>query len=107
MATDAVKTRLTNKASQAVWEGLACGEDGDAVSFEDHPAKSVQVEGDFNSETVSFDVSNDGQNWHDSGITGLTSADVVSVPIQTRYIRPSFSGSSGGDVDVTIFGSEV
>ena len=107
MATANVRTRLTNKTSKVLWEGLACGEDGDAASFEDHPAKSAQVTGDFNSQTVTFDVSNDGSNWADSGITGLTSADVVSIPIQTRYIRPAFSGSTGGDVDVTIFGSEV
>ena len=99
-----------------VWEGLANGDTGQPYFGIDYPDKSVQIIGDFNSETITIQGSNDpdtsGQTW--TSLTdpqgnpiAKTSAAIEQILENPHQIRPSISGSSGGDVDVLMTISTV
>jgi len=94
------------RMQEEFWETVTCGDTGSPIEVPTWVSHiSIQATGTFNSETLMLQGSNDGTNYAD--ITNLntsefsfTAAGILGyIP---RYLRPSFSGSSGGDVDVTL-----
>jgi hypothetical protein len=108
MATAVVVTRIEpsgDHAHVALWEGLGTGESGDAVEMPGSADRSAQIAGTFGSGTITIEGSNDGTNWYTlddpQGVAiSTTSAGIFAVSQLTRYIRPTLTGGSGGDVDV-------
>ena len=100
--------RLDNRSyGTLIWETVTCGDTGEALEIGDYVDNTVTVTGTFNSQTLTMQGSNDGTNWFtltdNNGLDiALTAAGGKVIAEAPRYIRPSFSGSSGGDVDVIV-----
>ena len=95
------------KTARALWNGLVCGENGDAIDLDGFNDNTITVTGTFNSQTVTIQGSNDGTNWftltdHAGSNLAFTAAGMKLITEAPKSIRPSFSGSSGGDVDIII-----
>ena len=61
--------------------------------------------GTFNSQTLTIQGSNDNTTWFtltdNNGLSiAFTAAGGKLIAEAPRYVRPSFSGSSGGDLDI-------
>lgn len=81
------------------WANLSAGEAGEKVLCGAR-AKSVQVTGTFNSNTLTMQGSNDGINWYTlKDINGndvtFTAAGLKSIATPCLFIRPSDGGSTG------------
>lgn len=96
-------------AKQIVWETLT--ESDTAGAFIPTglmgSAGCVQVVGTFGSATVVLQASNDGANWvtlKDTTGTAIsfTSAGMAEFSTAALYLRPSASGGSSQDLDVTM-----
>jgi len=107
-----MKAGLPPRIVGVKWETLTCGDTGSPFQVPDWMGfLSVQVFGTFNSETLTMQGSNDGTNW--AALTdpqgndiALTAAKIEIIEEMPRYVRPSFSGSSGGDLDVIMIGKK-
>lgn len=89
-----------NKAWTVVWTGLDGDDNGEALEMPDFSNRSVQFTGTFDSATIVLQGSNDGSNWVtlqdlEGAAISMTSAGLVSIMEDTRYIRPSVSGGGG------------
>lgn len=97
------------KMESILWEAMACGDVGNAYQIPYWASSmTVQVTGTFNSETLTLQGSNDGTNWFpltdpQGNNIALTSDKLEVIEEYPRYIRPSFSGTTGGDLDVLLF----
>jgi len=94
---------------KVLWETVTCGDTGEEVEVADWVDQVYfQATGTFNAATLTFQGSNDGTNYFSlvapDGSTALTLTAAGGKPCAhlPRYVRPSLSGSSGGDVDVTM-----
>lgn len=81
------------------WAGLSAGEAGEPVAVGPY-AKSVQITGTFNSDTLTMQGSNDKVNWFTlKDINGndvtFTAAGGKSIATPCLWIRPSDGGSTG------------
>jgi len=97
------------KRATALWETVTCGDTGSWIELGDFNDNTVSAVGTFNSQTITIQ----GANLEDKS-DAFTVADITGTAITfttaggklvidaPRYIRPSFSGSSGGDVDVAL-----
>ncbi len=91
-----------------LWETLTCGDVGSAFELPYWAGSAtVQMTGTFNSQTLTMQGSNDGTNWYtltdpQGNNMAKTAAAMEVVEELPRYVRPSFSGTTGGDVDVTL-----
>ena len=96
------------KLQKVLWETVTCGDVGDSFEVPTWASQGyVQAIGTFNSETLTMQGSNDGTNWFtvtDPNNNAVTFTAAGGKPIAhfPRYLRPSFSGSSGGDLDITL-----
>jgi len=104
-----IAATLPNSRENAVllWETVTCGDTGSAYELLEFNDNTVQVTGTFNAQTLTMQGSNDGTNWFtltNSAGTNLafTAAGGGLISEGPRYIRPSFSGSTGGDLDITV-----
>ena len=91
----------------ALWETLTCGDTGEWIELKDFNNNTVTVSGTFNSQTLTMQGANAPDKTDAFTLTdnngvniALTAAGGVLVAEAPRYVRPSFSGSTGGDVDV-------
>lgn len=107
MATIEKVFTQTGDTANVKWETVTNGDTGSAMNLGNYNDNTVTVTGTFNSETLTMQGSNDGTNW--STLTDNTGTDIALTAAGMRliaeapiYIRPSFSGSSGGDVDVIV-----
>ncbi len=105
--TKAYPQPLAGFTGQVLWETVTCGDTGASQEMAKFNDNTVTVTGTFNSETLTMQGSNDDTNWFtltdNNGIPiALTAAGGRLISEAPRYIRPSFSGSSGGDVDVRL-----
>lgn len=91
------------------WKAMACGDVGDAYQIPWWATSmTVQVEGTFNTQTLTLQGSNDKSNYHaltdpQGNNIAFSAAGLEVVEEYPRYIQPSFSGSTGGDLDVLLF----
>lgn len=97
----------TGDDATVTWETLTCGDTGESIEMNNFNDNTVTVTGTFNSQTVTLQGSNDNTNWFtltDNNGTdiALTAAGMRLIAEAPKYVRPSFSGSTGGDVDVII-----
>lgn len=97
------------KRSTVLWETLACGDTGAWIELGDFNDNTVTISGTFNSQTVTMQGANAADKSDAFTLTdniglsiALTAAGGKLISEAPRYVRPSFSGSSGGDVDVLI-----
>lgn len=98
---------LGGKRGTILWETMACGDTGAALELKDFVDNTVTVTGTFNSQTLTMQGSNDNTNWftlttNNGTNAAFTAAGGALLAETPRYIRPSFSGASGGDVDVIV-----
>lgn len=57
--------------------------------------------GTFGSGTLKVQVSADGTNWYDSGVTGITVAGILKITgLACRFIRPVLTGSTAPSISV-------
>jgi len=91
------------------WAAFSTGETATPVKLQNMQglAGSVQVTGTFGSATIVLQVSNDGTNWTTlSDSTGaaisLTAAGMREFSTAALFLRPSSSGGTGDNVDVTV-----
>lgn len=111
MATRAVTlTELPNAGEgevyKAVWTGLTGSDDGEALELRGYNDRSIQVEGTFDSGTVTVKGSNDSTNYEgirDPSSTALTftAAGLKGVLEAVRLIKPVVSGG-GGSCSLTV-----
>ncbi len=90
-----------------LWEAVTCGDTGQAFELKNYVDNTVQITGTFNSETLTMQGSNDNTNWFtltdNNGLDlAYTAAGGGLASEAPRYIRTSFSGSTGGDLDVRV-----
>lgn len=107
MATGRVTTYPDDGTQITTWGALGDGETGDEEDFGAFPARSYQVNGTFGGGNVTFEISNDGTTFVDSGISGISSNTVAAFSIHARYIRPVIADSTGADLNVVIFGNHA
>lgn len=103
-------------AFQTLWETLTNGDTGSVQQVRGSQL-TVTATGTFNSQTVTLQGSNDNSVWFSLtragdadlfadadglGVVSFAAAGGAKIHESPRYIRPSFSGSSGGDVDVIL-----
>ncbi len=98
---------LSGRDGQILWETVTCGDTGASQDMGEFNDNTVTVTGTFNSQTLTMLGSNDGTNTFtltdNNGLpVTFTAAGAKLIAEAPRYIWPSFSGSSGGDVDVRI-----
>ena len=98
---------IAGKRGTILWETVTCGDTGEEFELLDFNDNTVTVTGTFNSQTLTMQGSNDNTNWFtltdNNGLSiAFTAAGGKLIAEAPRYIRPSFSGSSGGDVDVIV-----
>ncbi len=98
---------LAGFKGEVLWETLTCGDTGAWVDIQNFNDNTVTTTGTFNSETLTMQGSNsaDGSNpftlTDNNGLpAAFTSAGGRLLAEAPKVIRPSLSGSSGGDVDV-------
>lgn len=87
-------------AMQAVWASAATGDTCAAIKMPGFTARSISIQGTFDSATVVVNGSIDGTNY--SGLTNMagsalskTSAFCGGVSDATLYYQPAFSGGGG------------
>lgn len=91
-----------------LWEGLsAANADGNWIECWDHPEKTVQIVGTFDSGTLTMQGSNDGVtafNLTDPQGNSIAKSAAAGeiVTENPRYIRPVLSGAGTDDVDVYV-----
>lgn len=93
--------------AQVLWETVTCGDTGAWIELDKFNDNTVTVTGTFNSQTLTMQGSNDKTNAftltdHSGQNIALTAAGAALIAEAPKWVRPSFSGSSGGDVDVRI-----
>jgi hypothetical protein len=96
---------LAGEKGTVLWETVTCGDTGESLELNDFNDNTVQVMGTFNSQTLTMQGSNDNTTWFtltdNSGSSiAFTAAGGKLIAEAPRYVRPSFSGSSGGDLDI-------
>lgn len=104
--TQATVNQTRDQRAVIVSWTLTDSENGNAPELPFYSDRSVQVEGDFDTATITIEGSNDGTNYHpltdpQGNALAFTSAGIEAISELTRYIRPS-SGAGTGSVDVTI-----
>ena len=83
------------------WGPLANGDTGDLFDMTGFVPLSVQVEGTFGAAgSVTLEGSNDGTNKHtlkdpNGNVLTFTSAGLVAVGTQPRYVRPNATAGDG------------
>lgn len=105
--TETYPESIAGDQGTVLWETVTCGDTGRAVELKDFNDNTVQVTGTFNSQTLTIQGSNDNSTWFtlkdftgaDATFTAAGGALLAEAP---RYIRPSFSGSSGGNLNVYV-----
>lgn len=107
MAVIAKTYSNTGDSAEVTWETLTCGDTGESLELSNFTKNTVTVTGTFNSQTVTLQGSNDNTNWFALTDTAGSSIALMAAGLHLieetpKYIRPSFSGSTGGDVDVII-----
>src|SRR5687768_9634067 len=85
---------------QVVWSALASGDVGDAYELPAWADRSVQIEATFGDGTLTFQGSNDAVTWYaltdpQGNAIARTAAGLEQIEELTRYVRPSFSGTTG------------
>lgn len=85
---------------QVVWSGLLSGDVGDAYELPAWADRSVQIQATFGDGTITFQGSNDGAQWDaltdpQGNDIAKTANDLEQVTELTRFVRPSFSGTTG------------
>lgn len=85
---------------QVVWSGLLSGDVGDAYELPAWADRSVQIEATWGDGTMTFQGSNDGATWYSltdpqGNAIAKTANALEQVSELTRYVRPSFSGTTG------------
>ncbi len=114
MATIAIApTKLSRGSHKWIWEamgnadvGVALDPDGGGINFAD---KTVQMSGNWGGATIVLQGSNDGVTWFTLddpiGDPITNTVDFIKAVLENPlYIRPSSSGGTGTDVDVTLSG---
>ena len=90
------------------WETLGDADSGSAYSAPNLPDKTVQITGTHGGATTVIQGSNDGVTWdtlkdiNGNDLSFTTTFDTRAIAENPRYIRPTTSGGSGTDLDVTI-----
>lgn len=105
-----------NLKEMVLWETVTCGDTGSAYEVPDYATSlTVQVHGTFTNSaspadtaTLTMQGSNDGTNWStlhadDGNEITFTAAGMEIIAELPRYVRPSLSLTTGGDVDVWLF----
>ena len=105
-----------NLKEMILWETVTCGDVGTAYEIPDWAVSiTIQVCGTFTdasspaaTATLTLQGSNDGTNWatvpcNYLGNVAFTADGILSLAILPKYVRPSMSLASGGDVDVYLF----
>ena len=103
--TETYPESIAGDQGTVLWKTVTCGDTGRAVELKDFNDNTVQVTGTFNSQTLTIQGSNDNTTWFTLKLfTGVvaefTEAGGGLIAEAPRYIRPSFSGSTGGELDV-------
>lgn len=85
---------------QVVWSGLLSGDVGDAYELPAWSDRSVQIEATFGDGTITFQGSNDGTTYYpltdpQGNAIAKTANALEQISELTRYVRPSFSGTTG------------
>jgi len=100
---------LAGKEAEIKWPGLESGDTGEPQDMAEFNDNTVTVTGDFNSETVTMLGSNDEDGGNPFPLTdnngifiALTEAGGRLIAEAPKFIFPSISGASGGDVDVIV-----
>lgn len=88
------------EAYKVVWTGLDGDDDGEPVTLIPYSDRSVQVEGTFDSGTVTIKGSNDGTNYEalrDPSSTSLTftAAGLKGILEAVHKIKPVVTGGGG------------
>jgi len=110
MATIALnRSGLPNVGWKHFWETLTEADSAEAAELNSLSglAGSVQVTGTFGGATVTLQSSNDGTNFATmkdpaGNDISMTSAGMSEFSTAARYIRPSATGGTAQDVDVTV-----
>ena len=96
-------------AKSILWETLTESDAASPFTIEGlmGSAGCVQVTGTFGSATVVLQASNDGSNWVTLKDTAgnaisFTSAGMAEFSTAALYLRPSASGGSSQDLDITM-----
>ena len=105
-----------NLKAMILWETVTCGDTGSAYEVPNWATVgTVQALGTFEDassppagSTLTMQGSNDGTNWatlhaDDGNDIAFTAAGMEVIAELPRYIRPSHSLASGGDIDVYLF----
>jgi len=95
------------EAQEVLWETCATGDTIEHIAAP-MPGFSVQMTGTWGSATAVMQGSNDGSNWvalkdaqgNDVSLTADGGFDAVVTGWE--YVRPSLSGGSSDDIDVTV-----
>jgi hypothetical protein len=92
-----------------VWTGLLSGDVGDAFEVPGWADRSVQIEATFGDGTITMQGSNDGVTFYpltdpQGNAIAKTANALEQIEEVTRYVRPSFSGTTGTAGVVTLVG---
>lgn len=89
------------------WSGLLSTDVGDAYEVPGWADRSVQIEATFGDGTITMQGSNDGVTFYpltdpQGNAIAKTANSIEQIEEMTRYIRPSFSGTTGTAGVVTL-----
>jgi hypothetical protein len=92
---------------QVVWSGLLSTDVGDAFELPAWSDRSVQIEATFGDGTLTLQGSNDGVTFYpltdpQGNAIAKTANALEQIEEITRYVRPSFSGTTGTAGVVTL-----
>lgn len=96
-------------AMQVSWGPLVSGDDGASVELpSNYQDRTVQIVATFGDGTVTLQGSNDGSNFVTlkdiNGTTiSKTAAALEQVGVNSRHVKPAFSGTTGTACTVTMF----
>lgn len=103
------RSEAAYNVEQILWETLTSADTATAIQPAGLAplAGSVQATGTFGGATITMQISNDNTNWatlKDATGAALTfsAAGIADFSTSARYIRPSSSGGTSDDVDVTM-----
>lgn len=118
--TLASQFETTNVKEMVLWETVTCGDTGSAYEVPNWATSLiVQVHGTFENDaspadtaTLTMQGSNDNSNWNtlhaaDGNDITFTAAGLEVIAELPRFVRPSLSLTTGGDVDVYLFARKV
>lgn len=96
----------------AQWSGLLSGDEGAPVEIPGWADRSVQIQATFGDGTVTLQGSNDGTNYHpltdpQGNNIAKTANALEQVTELPRFIKPTFSGTTGTAGVVTVFGRRI